>query len=219
MAPPNDYSTADFNLRSYVSGFANNAYLLRCPRTDQSVIIDAPDQPSELIQAARQTTPQRLLITHGHWDHIQGINTLLEGLDRHLPVAIGAADAVELKTVPHKTLTHNQKITFGELQLAALATPGHTPGSFCFHLEHGGHSLLFSGDTLFPGGPGLTKSAQAFKTLLASLEEVLFKLPDDTVVLPGHGASTVLKQCKQEYLVFKRDSLSGSEYGEIRWLG
>ena len=82
-------------------------------------------------------------------------------------------------------------IAVGRLRLRTLLTPGHTPGSICFTLE--GTNVLFSGDTLFPGGPGNTSFPGGdFPTIVRSIEDRLFTLPADTLVLPGHGASTTI---------------------------
>jgi glyoxylase-like metal-dependent hydrolase (beta-lactamase superfamily II) len=81
-------------------------------------------------------------------------------------------------------------ITVGDLRLHALHTPGHTPGSVCFTLE--GWPILFSGDTLFPGGPGATQSPSAFAEIIRSLDNRLLPLPEDMLVLPGHGLDTTI---------------------------
>jgi glyoxylase-like metal-dependent hydrolase (beta-lactamase superfamily II) len=83
-------------------------------------------------------------------------------------------------------------IEVGRLRLHTIATPGHTPGSMCFRLE--GSPVLFSGDTLFPGGPGATKFPGGdFPAIIRSIEDRLFAaLPADTIVMPGHGADTTV---------------------------
>ena len=84
-------------------------------------------------------------------------------------------------------------IEVGRLRIDTIATPGHTPGSMCFRVE--GTPLLFSGDTLFPGGPGNTKlEGGDFATIMKSLDERLFTFADDMLVLPGHGASTTARR-------------------------
>jgi len=82
-------------------------------------------------------------------------------------------------------------IEVGDLRLRTIHTPGHTPGSTCFLLE--GHPVVFSGDTLFPGGPGNTSFENAsFDTIIESIDRRLFTLPGDTLVLPGHGLDTTI---------------------------
>ena len=82
-------------------------------------------------------------------------------------------------------------VPVGDLRVRTISTPGHTPGSMCFLVE--GSPVLFSGDTLFPGGPGATKSDDDFETIMGSLRQRLFsRLADQTVVLPGHGPSTTI---------------------------
>jgi glyoxylase-like metal-dependent hydrolase (beta-lactamase superfamily II) len=89
---------------------------------------------------------------------------------------------------PWDPIEPGEVIRFGAVSLTALHTPGHTPGSVCF-LAGG---TLFSGDTLFPGGPGATADPGQFAEIMASLERSLFTLPDRTRVLPGHGAPTTI---------------------------
>jgi len=95
-----------------------------------------------------------------------------------------------------------------------LHTPGHTPGSLC--LLSGKH--LFSGDTLFPGGPGKTGNPAAFEQIINSITEKLFILPDETLVYPGHGEDTVLGKEKQEFAVFSSRPRTPGLCGDVLWL-
>ena len=89
------------------------------------------------------------------------------------------------------TIPDDDVIEVGDLRLRTIHTPGHTRGSTCFLLE--GHPVLFSGDTLFPGGPGNTKFEDAsFPQIIESIDRRLFTLPGDTLVLPGHGLDTTI---------------------------
>jgi len=85
-------------------------------------------------------------------------------------------------------IVDGERIEVGEATLTTIHTPGHTPGSVCFATG----STLFSGDTLFPGGPGATADPERFREIMTSLETRLFTLPDDTRILPGHGRSTTI---------------------------
>lgn len=89
------------------------------------------------------------------------------------------------------TIEDDAVFQVGRLRLRAIHTPGHTPGSMCFLVE--GSPVLFAGDTLFPGGPGKTSGAGGhFPTIIHSIEERLFRLAPDTVVMPGHGEDTTI---------------------------
>jgi glyoxylase-like metal-dependent hydrolase (beta-lactamase superfamily II) len=127
-----------------------------------------------------------VLETHGHWDHIQAVPAVR---DAGYDVGVTQADAEMLPSYDF-VLEDDLVIPVGRLRLQTIATPGHTPGSMCFRLE--GSPVLFSGDTLFPGGPGATKFPGGdFPTIIRSIEDRLFaKLPADIIVMPGHGADT-----------------------------
>jgi glyoxylase-like metal-dependent hydrolase (beta-lactamase superfamily II) len=132
---------------------------------------------------------RRVLETHGHWDHIQAVAPMREA---GYEVAVTAADAPMLRDVGYDVfLDDNEVIEVGKLRLDAIHTPGHTPGSICFAVR--GAPLLFSGDTLFPGGPGNTRfDGASFDTIIDSIDRRLFTLPAHTIVLPGHGVDTTI---------------------------
>jgi hydroxyacylglutathione hydrolase len=111
-------------------------------------------------------------------------------------------------------LNDGDTISFGDLKLEVLHTPGHTPGSLCFKwVRH-----LISGDTIFPGGPGKTWSPRAFNQIIKSITEKILVLPDDTRIYPGHGDATVLKKEKDEFAVFSSRSHSPNLCGDVLWL-
>ena len=126
--------------------------------------------------------------THGHWDHIQAVPAVR---DAGISVAVTRADAGLLPSYD-LILEDEESIRVGDLRVKTLTTPGHTPGSICFDVE--GTNLLFTGDTLFPGGPGNTSfEGGDFATIIESIERRIFaKFDPDTLVLPGHGASTTV---------------------------
>jgi glyoxylase-like metal-dependent hydrolase (beta-lactamase superfamily II) len=128
-----------------------------------------------------------ILVTHGHRDHHENVARLKSLLK--VPVAIGIDDAAQLSIEPDMLIVDQQTFTFGPHALQAIHTPGHTPGSTCFlNANH-----LFTGDTLFPGGPGNTQNDPVrFDRIIASIRDRLFTLPDDTAVYPGHGRDTTI---------------------------
>ena len=182
------WSDTDAEVHSLVVGpVDNNVFIIRCKRTGAAVLLDAANEHDRLLQLCRQLGVRRVLETHGHWDHIQAVPALR---DAGYDVAVTAADAAMLPS--YDSLIEDASVVeVGDLRLRAIATPGHTPGSVCFRLE--GSPLLFSGDTLFPGGPGKTSLPGGdFPTILRSIDERLFPLDPDTIVLPGHGADTTV---------------------------
>ena len=184
------WQDADVEVHKLVVGpVDNNVFVVRCRRSGEAVLLDAANEHEKLLELATKLNVKRVLETHGHWDHIQAVPAMR---DAGLEVAVTAADAPRLKEVGYDVfLDDAEVIEVGKLRLHAIHTPGHTEGSICFQVE--GTPLLFSGDTLFPGGPGATKfDGGDFATIIRSIEQKLFTFPDDTVVLPGHGLDTTI---------------------------
>jgi glyoxylase-like metal-dependent hydrolase (beta-lactamase superfamily II) len=172
-----------------VGPYENNVFVVRCTETGDAVLIDAANEHEQLLELARGLGVRRVLETHGHHDHIGAVAAMREA---GYEVAVTAADAPRLKDVGYDVfLDDAEVIEVGRLRLHAIHNPGHTEGSISFRVE--GHPLLFSGDTLFPGGPGATKfDGGDFGTIIESIDRKLFTLPADTLVLPGHGTDTTI---------------------------
>jgi glyoxylase-like metal-dependent hydrolase (beta-lactamase superfamily II) len=165
----------------------NNVLVLRCTETGEAVLLDAANEHERLLELCQRLGVRRVLETHGHWDHIQAVPQLR---DAGYSVGVTAQDAAMLPSYD-EVIEDDAVIEVGRLRLRTLHTPGHTPGSMCFLLD--GHPILFSGDTLFPGGPGNTSfEGGDFPTIIESVDRRLFTLPPETIVLPGHGDRTTI---------------------------
>ena len=165
----------------------NNVFVVRCKETGDAVMLDAANEHDRLLELCRALDVRLVLETHGHWDHIQGVPAVR---DAGYEVGVTAADS-EMLDAYDFVLEGDTVIEVGRLRLHTILTPGHTPGSMCFDLA--GSPVLFSGDTLFPGGPGATHFDHAdFDTIIRSIDENLLTLPVDTLVLPGHGDDTTI---------------------------
>src|SRR5664280_90855 len=184
-----DYQDAAVEVHRVVVGpVENNVYIVRCRSTGESLLIDAANEHDRLLDLCRALDVRQVVETHGHWDHIQAVEAVrAAGID----VAVTQADAGMLPSYD-QILEDRSTLEVGRLRIATIATPGHTPGSMCFAVA--GTPLLFTGDTLFPGGPGNTSFENAdFATISNSIERRLFaEFGPDTLVLPGHGAGTTI---------------------------
>ena len=172
--------------RVVVGPMDNNVYVLRCKETGDAVLIDAANEHEMLLEMCSRLGVRKVLETHGHWDHIQAVPAVR---DAGYDVGVTEADSSMLPSYDF-VLGDESVVEVGRLRLHTILTPGHTPGSMCFRLE--GSPVLFSGDTLFPGGPGNTKFPGGdFPTIIRSIEDRLFSpLSADTIVMPGHGDDT-----------------------------
>ena len=181
-------SDTDLEIHKVVVGpFDNNVFVLRCRHTGDAVLIDAANEHEQLLDLATRLGVRRVLETHGHWDHIQAVT---EMRDAGYSVGVTAADAAMLPSYD-EIIGHDEVIEVGDLRVRTILNPGHTPGSMSFLVE--GKPLLFSGDTLFPGGPGNTKAEGGdFDMIITSIDELLLSLDADTLVMPGHGDDTTI---------------------------
>jgi glyoxylase-like metal-dependent hydrolase (beta-lactamase superfamily II) len=166
----------------------NNVFVLRCTETGEAVLLDAANEHEKLLELCQRLDVRRVLETHGHWDHIQAVPAVR---DAGYEVGVTSEDASMLPSYDF-VLEDDTVIEVGRLRLRTILTPGHTAGSMCFRLE--GSPVLFSGDTLFPGGPGATRFPGGdFDRIIRAIDERLFStLSGDTIVLPGHGDDTTI---------------------------
>jgi hydroxyacylglutathione hydrolase len=199
-------------IRLEAGPYGTNAYVVVCKETNESLVVDAPGEAEKLRDFVRGTTPKYILITHKHLDHTGALVALQDML--HVPVGAHEADAPKLPFVPSLILADGDALPLGKLTVKVLHTPGHSPGSLCFLVGR----VLLAGDTLFPGGPGKTRTPEDFQQVVAAITEKLFPLPDDTRVLPGHGESTVLQKEKAAYASFAARPHKPDLCGDVLWL-
>ena len=174
----------------------NNAYLLVCRRSGDALLIDAASDPERLADLighdAERPRLKTVVTTHQHPDHWQALGAVAGANGSN--TAAHPLDAEPLPVPPDFLVEHGDTLEVGESTLEIIHLRGHTPGSIAvLYRDPAGHPHLFTGDSLFPGGPGRTTNPQDFTSLLGDLESRVFgELPDDTWVYPGHGDDTTL---------------------------
>jgi glyoxylase-like metal-dependent hydrolase (beta-lactamase superfamily II) len=183
----------------------NNAYLLTCVAGGDQLLIDAAADPDRLLALVREGSRSAhldlVVTTHRHPDHHGALESLVAVTGAG--AAAGAEDAAALPVPVTQVLRHGDVVPLGHLTLQVVALRGHTPGSVALAYRvplrttapdaMPGRVHLFTGDSLFPGGPGATRSEEDFRSLMSDLEDRVFSVFDDsTWVYPGHGRDTTL---------------------------
>lgn len=197
-----------FAVHTLVNGpLEQNCYALAVQGREDCVLIDPGSEPQRLQQGLQSLglKPALILATHGHYDHVGAVHALAQGSGA--PFAMARADAFWLDSLEDifafhglgstrkpqvdRWLEHGQVLRAAGLELAVLATPGHTPGGLCFW--HAPSGSLFTGDTLFAGSVGRSDMEGGdHAALIAGIKRELWGLPDQAVVYPGHGEASTL---------------------------
>jgi glyoxylase-like metal-dependent hydrolase (beta-lactamase superfamily II) len=170
----------------------NDAYLLTCKASGERVLIDAANDADRLIALLDGNPLAGVVTTHQHADHWQALEQVVAATQAR--TYAGADDTSGIPVSTDQPLDDGDTVQVGDCALRVITLVGHTPGSVALlYDDPAGHSHLFTGDSLFPGGPGKTSSPEDFTSLMDDLEEKIFgKLPDDTWFYPGHGKDSTL---------------------------
>lgn len=192
-----------------LGAYQTNCYIVVDENTKEALIVDPGSEAKRILNVLEEYKfkPIKIILTHGHSDHIGAINGILEKYD--LPIYIHKADEAFLAdpkvnlsafnglgevsiTKKPEIIAEGDTITCGDIVFTVIETPGHTPGGVCFYSEEG---IVLAGDTLFAGSVGRTDfPGGSMETLVASIKNKLFKLPGNTEVYPGHGPGTTIAQ-------------------------
>ncbi|MFA9445372.1 MBL fold metallo-hydrolase [Egicoccus sp. AB-alg6-2] len=175
-----------------VEEMANNVYVIGCTVTGDALLVDVAARPDRLRHALEGFEPVAAVQTHGHWDHVRAWDGIRD--DGGIEVWGHAGDAALFPRAVDRELSDGERLPVGDLEVEVIHVPGHTEGSLLYLVQGDERPHLFSGDTLFPGGPGNTfGSADNHRRIMDGLEAKIFgRLPDGTWVYPGHGDDTTL---------------------------
>jgi glyoxylase-like metal-dependent hydrolase (beta-lactamase superfamily II) len=184
--------------KASVSAQDNNSYLITCRSSGQQLLIDAADDAPRLTALLAESGAggaerlETIVTTHQHWDHHRALADVVRATGAR--TAAGREDAAELPVSVDVELAHGDQVVVGQLSLEVVHLRGHTPGSVALVLTSSDGSVhAFTGDSLFPGGPGRTTTPATFTSLMDDLEARIFApLPDETWIYPGHGKDSTL---------------------------
>ena len=172
----------------------NNAYLIECQDTDAVVLIDAANDADELISFLRKYRSMRglqIITTHSHFDHVQALAQVRREFVATTIASVG--DAPDITVPTDRTVTHGDLVEFGRCGLEVISLRGHTTEGIALVLRDNGETHIFTGDSLFPGGPGKTNSPNEFDSLMNDLESRIFaEFDDETIFHPGHGDDSTI---------------------------
>ena len=189
-----------------------NWYLVTCLQTGESALIDFPVKTEVALNQTKNTILKYVLLTHNHNDYLPALGKLKSKMGTS---ACGHPDDFDKYLIPLDIrLKNGDMLTLGNLEIKVIHTPGHTNGSLCFLIG----KYLFSGDTLLLGRPGYTASPSDFEQIMKSLVERVFILPEETVVYPGHGNSTLISKEKNDSRLFLTQTHSAGLCGDVLWV-
>ncbi len=197
---PNWVDSAVVTIRGDIGGYEVKGYVLFDAGAKEAIFIDTAFNAEAMLEEIKNRGLKLvgMCLTHGHTDHAGGLDHILK--EWSVPVYLGNGDFPLLPWKPAKehlvVPQDKQKIAVGALTVNCLATPGHTPGGFCYQVEIGHQELCFVGDTLFAGSIGRSNPFSLYPDHLQSVRECVLRLSDDTVLLPGHGPATTIKEEK-----------------------
>lgn len=181
--------------KASVGAMANNVYLLTCNRTGKQLLVDAADDPERIMSLLDEGggSLDTIVTTHQHWDHHRALAQVVASTNA--TTAAGEADADALPVIPARRLAHGDTLTVGDITLDVIHLRGHTPGSVALvYDDPHGHTHIWTGDSLFPGGVGnVQNDRERFASLLGDVQTRIFDVyVDDTWIYPGHGLDTTL---------------------------
>ena len=194
--------------------FNNNAYIVRDLSAGESLLVDMPLEEEPLLDAIAADGGVRTIVaTHWHQDHWMTYDAVRGATGA--PVLVSAHEIKVPEERIDGRVDDGDDVRVGSARITVLHTPGHTPGSISLRVGR----ALITGDTLFDGGPGKTFARGDLETILQSIHAKLLPLPDDLVVLPGHGANTTIAQSRAGYDEYRRHPKPAGFYGDVAWSG
>ena len=199
-------------LTTTVGPYAMNTYVVIDEATQTSAIVDPGGDPDKILEMAAGTKVDKILITHGHGDHVMALDDIQEATGA--PVYIHPKDAAKFDLSFDMPFEGGETIPLGNLNLKVIHAPGHTPGQCCLDL---GDGRIIVGDTIFVGGPGRTASPDDFAVTMQTMREIVFAWPDETQFFPGHGPSGFIGTERPAFEAFVARGWPENMQGDVTW--
>ena len=192
--------------------YGNNAYVVRDVAAGAAVLVDMPlDEEPLLAAIAAEGGVQTVIATHWHPDHWMTYDAVRAATGA--PVLVGSSEVKIPKERIDGRLDDGAEVTVGSARIGVVHTPGHTPGSISLRIGR----AVITGDTLFNGGPGKTAAKGDLETLIESITAKLLPLPEETVVMPGHGVNTTIADSRTGVAAYSRHPKPAGYFGDVAW--
>ncbi len=198
-----------------VGSFQSNCYLLQEGDDGEAALVDPGAEPERIIKWVDGAPISKILITHGHHDHVGALAEVRMALN--VPVFGHALDAEQFDLEFDDILAAGSMLAIGSMDLEIHEIPGHTPGSIAFALREDPFERAIVGDAIFPGGPGHTRSHEALQQLLDALARTVFTWPDNVMLYPGHGEATSVGAEREAFERMRSQDMPADLYGDVTW--
>lgn len=189
-----------------------NGFVLICEESGASAIVDPGAEPEKFLHAAEGSRVSKILLTHAHEDHIGGVAEVKQATGAK--VFLHPAEREKFGFEYDVSLNGGDNLRIGNCKVATIHAPGHTPGMICFDI---GEHRVIVGDALFVNGPGRTWSARDFETTMRTMQDVVFRWPDETRFYPGHGESSTIGAERPRFEAFVSRGWAPGTQGDVTW--
>ena len=189
-----------------------NGFVVTCEESGISAIIDPGAEPEAFLEAAAGTRVSKILLTHAHPDHVGALAEVKQATNA--PVFLHPAEREQFGVDYNVSMHGGDNLRIGNCRVRTIHTPGHTPGMITFDI---GDDRMIVGDTLFVNGPGRTGSARDFETTMRTMQQIVFRWPDETRFYPGHGDSGTIGEERSRFEAFVARGWEKGKQGDVTW--